>query len=136
MDKLEQELWKTQYVEKYKEIPTDLKYAFIEKDYRNIFGGKKEAESRMRYLYDDSETFIFTFDNALAEFTSRVRKGILKKYLETVALDEYYKLQDMGFFFEFFPNLSGEWLRDKEFFTKFVTEREMNKEYVKLILEK
>lgn len=121
--------------DKYKEIPTDLKYAFVEKDYTKMFGGKREAELRMRYLYDDSETFIFAFDNALAEFTPRVKKNLLKKYFENLTLDEYCKLQDMGFFFEFFPNLSGEWLRDKEFFTTFVTEREMNKEYVKLILE-
>lgn len=139
MDKLEQEIWKTQYIqpmfEKYKEIPTDLKYMFIEKDYIRMFGGKREAESRMRYMYDDTETFIFAFQNALCEFTPRVKKNLLKKYFESLALDEHYKLQGMGFFFEFFPNLSGEWLRDKEFFTKFVTEREMNKVYVKLILK-
>lgn len=121
--------------EKYKEIPTDLKYAFIEKDYRSMFGGKREAEQRMRYMYDDTETFIFAFENALCEFTPRVRKNILKKYFESLALDEHYKLQEMGFFFEFFPQLSGEWLRDKEEFIKFITKREINKRYVKLILE-
>ena len=38
-------------------------------------------------------------------------------------------------FFEFFPNLSGNWLQDKKYFNNFVAEREGKKEYVKLILD-
>lgn len=124
----------TQMFEKYKDIPTDLKYMFIEKDYSKMFG-KLEGLNQMRYMYDDSETFIFAFENALAEFGKVVRKNLLKKYFEKIILDEYFKLLKSGMFWEFFPNLSGEYLRDKEFFTTFITERENNKEYVKLILQ-
>ena len=135
MDKLEQEIWKTKYIEpmfeKYKEIPTDLKYLFIEKDYSQMFGGKREAEDRMRYLYHDSETFIFVFENALCEFTKTVRKNLLKKYWESLALDEWLKIKGSGSYFKHF---SGKWLQDKEYFCNFVAERENNKEYVKQVL--
>jgi hypothetical protein len=141
MDKLQQEIIKnvrdpfvTSMFERYKEIPTDLKYKFIEKDYTKMFG-KAEGLNRMRHMYDDSETFIFAFENALCEFSKRIKKNLLKKYFEDLALDEYYGLQDKGFFFEFFPNLSGNYLRDKEFFLNFIAERENKKGYVKLILE-
>jgi hypothetical protein len=120
--------------ERYKEVPTDLKYKFIEKDYTQMFG-KAEGLSQMRYMYDDSEIFIFAFENALCEFSKRVKKNILKKYFEELALDEYYELLKSGMFWEFFPNLSGEYTRDKEFFINFVAERENKKEYIKLILE-
>lgn len=43
----------TQMFEKYKDIPTDLKYMFIEKDYTKMFG-KVEGLNQMRYMYDDS----------------------------------------------------------------------------------
>lgn len=124
----------TQMFEKYKDIPTDLKYMFIEKDYTKMFG-KVEGLNQMRYMYDDSETFIFAFENALAEFGKVARKNLLKKYFEKITLDEHFKLLKSGMFFEFFPNLSGEYLRDKDFFTIFITKRENNKEYVKLILQ-
>jgi len=123
----------TQMFENYKEIPTDLKYMISEKDYTKMFG-KTEGLNQMRYMYDDSETFIFAFENALAEFGKVARKNLLKKYFEKITLDEHFKLLKSGMFFEFFPNLSGEYLRDKDFFTTFITERENNKEYVKLIL--
>jgi hypothetical protein len=121
--------------ERYKEVPTDLKYKFIEKDYTKMFGGKREAESRMRHMYDDSETFIFAFENALCEFSKRVKKNLLKKYFDDLAWWEYGKLHETGMFFEFFGNLSGDYLRDKEFFSNFIAERENKKEYVNLILE-
>lgn len=123
----------TQMFEKYKDIPTDLKYMFIEKDYVKMFG-KVEGLNQMRYMYDDSETFIFAFENALAEFGKVARKNLLKKYFEKITLEEYYALLKSGMFWEFFPNLLGEYLRDKDFFTTFITEREMDKEWVKLIL--
>lgn len=124
----------TQMFEKYKDIPTDLKYMFIEKDYTKMFG-KAEGLNQMRYMYDDSEAFIFAFENALAEFGKVARKNLLKKYFEKITLDEYFKILKSGMFWELFPNLSGEYLQDKDFFTTFITERENNKEYVKLILQ-
>ena len=106
MKKLEQQIWKTNYVEplfkKYESVPTKLKYMFIEKDYHKMFGSKREAQDRMRYMYDDSETFIFAFQNALCEFSVRVRNNLMKKYWEDLALDEYYKLYNSGIFWEFF----------------------------------
>lgn len=89
----------------------------------------------MRYMYDDSEIFIFAFENALCEFGKVARKNLLKKYFEDLTYKEYFYLLKSGMFWEFFPNLSGEYLRDKEFFTTFITERESKKEYVKLILQ-
>lgn len=128
------DLFVTQMFEKYKDVPTDLKYMFIEKDYAKMFG-KAEGLNQMRYMYDDSETFIFAFENAIAEFGKVARKNLLKKYFEKTILDEYYSLVKSGMFWEFFPNLSGEYLRDKELFTTFITERENSKEYIKLILQ-
>lgn len=123
----------TQMFEKYKDIPRDLMYMFIEKDYAKMFG-KVGGLNQMRYMYDDSETFIFAFENALCEFGKVARKNLLKKYFERLSLEEHYELLKSGFFWEFFPSLSGQYLQDKEFFTNFIAERENNKEYVKLIL--
>ena len=135
--KIEQQLWKDKYVEplfkKYELIPTKLKYIFIKKDYIKMFG-KGFAQDQIRYMYDDSETFIFAFENALYEFSSRVRKNILKKYFEEIALDEHYKLHKSGMFYEFFPNLTGKWLEDKDYFISFIAERENKKEYINLIV--
>ena len=139
--KTEQErlIWKYEYIDpmfkKYECIPTKLKYIFIEKDYAKMFGGKREAESRMKYMYDDSETFIFAFQNALCEFGKKVKKKLLNKYWEDLALYEHTRLQKMGFFWEFFPHLSGEYFKDKEFFIDFICEREAKKDYYNLILE-
>ena len=55
---------------------------------------------------------------------------------EDLALDEYYKLYNSGMFWEFFPNLSGIYLQDKEFFLNFIAERENKKEYFTLISSK
>lgn len=120
--------------QKYECVPNKLKYMFIEKDYKDMFGSKREVESRMRYMYDNIETFIFAFENALCEFSLAVRRNILKKYWEKLSLDEHYGLMKSGMFWEFFPNLSGKWLQDKEFFLNFIAERETKKEYVKLIM--
>ena len=124
----------TQIFEKYSSVPTNLKYMLIEKDYAKMFG-KVEGLNQMRYMYDDSEIFIFAFENALCEFGKVARKNLLKKYFEDLTYKEYFYLLKSGMFWEFFPNLSGEYLRDKEFFTTFITEIENNKEYVKLILQ-
>lgn len=138
MNKLEQEIWKTNYIEpmfkKYESVPTKLKYMFIKKDYVSMYG-RQMANDQMRYMYSDSDDFIFAFENALYEFSLRVKINLLKKYWEELALDEWYKLQEVGMFFEFFPNLSGNWLQDKKYFNNFVAEREGKKEYVKLILD-
>lgn len=118
---------------KYECIPTNLKYMFIEKDFNNMFG-KKFTQNKMRYLYDDSEEFIFSFDNALVEFTPTIRKNILKKYFQELSLDEHFGLYKSGMFYEFFPNLTGVWEKDKKYFVKFITDRELKKEYVNFIL--
>ena len=139
LNKLEQQIWKTNYVEplfkKYESVPTKLKYMFIEKDYAKMFG-KRMANDQMKYMYDDSETFIFAFQNALCEFSVRVRNNLLKKYWEELSLDEYHGLIKLGMFWEFFPNLSGDYLQDKEFFLNFIAERENKKEYFTLISSK
>ena len=139
LNKLEQQIWKTNYVEplfkKYESVPTKLKYMFIEKDYTKMFG-KRMANDQMRYMYDDSETFIFAFQNALCEFSVRVRNNLMKKYWEELSLDEYYGLIKSGMFWEFFPNLSGDYLQDKTVFLNFIAERENKKEYFTLINSK
>ena len=50
----------------------------------------------------------------------------------------YYKdgIFKSGMFWEFFPNLSGDYLQDKEFFLNFIAERENKKEYFTLISSK
>lgn len=118
---------------KYEAIPTDLKYLLIEKDFNRMYG-KRFTQDKMKYMYDDTETFIFNFENALCYLSKAVKKNILKKYFEELSSYEYPKLLESGMFFEFFPTLSGEWLKDKEFFINFIAERESKKEYVKLIL--
>ena len=55
---------------------------------------------------------------------------------EDLARDEYYKLYNSGMFWEFCPNLSGDYLQDKEFFLNFIAERENKKEYFTLISSK
>jgi hypothetical protein len=134
----EQIIWKRDYVQplfdKYVEIPTKLKYMIIEKDYTKMFS-KSFAQDQMRYMYDDSETFIFALDNALSMLSKAVRKNILKKYFESVALDEYWKVKESGMFWEFFPKLSGVWYEDKDSFINFIAERENKKEYIKLVIE-
>lgn len=138
MDKLEQEIWKNNYVlplfEKHKEIPTDYKYLLIEKDYSKMFGGKREAQERMRYMYNDSETFIFAFDNAVSEISKTVKKNLFKKYCEDLAWWEYNKILKSGMFWEFFPNLSGSYKEDEEAFYKFILERENNKKWLDKLL--
>ena len=118
----------------YQDVPTEYKYMIIDKDYRQMFGGKREAEDRMKYMYSDTETFIISFDNAVAEFSKTVKKNLFKKYCEDLARSEYYELLKSGMFFEFFPNLSGNYLQDKEEFAKFVTEREISKGWLDKIL--
>lgn len=136
MNTLERQLYWSEYIaplfEKYKEVPTILKYIFIERDYRDMFG-KSMANDKMKYLYDDSETFIRDFDNSLS-LSKTVKKNLLKKAWEEIAYWEYIKLVQSGMFWEFFPNLKGNWFEDKEYFTNFVAEREMKKEYINLIL--
>lgn len=134
----DKEIWQEEYVKpmfkKYESIPTKLKYLFIEKDYTSMFG-KSLANDQMRYLYPEHEKFIFSFENALASFSKTIKNNLLKKYFQELSQHEYYELKNSGIFYEFFPNLTGKWLQDKEYFINFVTERESNKEYVKLILD-
>ena len=42
---------------------------------------------------------------------------------------EYKELLKSGMFWEFFPNLTGEWNRDESTFTKFYEEREYLKSH-------
>lgn len=132
----DKEIWQEDYVQpmfkKYKLVPTKLKYMFIEKDYVSMYG-RQMANDQMRYMYSDSDDFIFGFENALYAFSKTVKKNLLKKYFQELVLDEHYKLIESDMFWEFFPNLSGVWLQDKEFFINFVAERESKKEYIDLI---
>lgn len=132
------EKYKDPYVTKlfldYQDVPTEYKYMIIDKDYRQMFGGKREAEDRMKYMYSDTETFIISFDNAVVEFSKTVKKNLFKKYCEDLARSEYYELLKSGMFFKFFPNLSGNYLQDEKEFTKFVTEREISKGWLDKIL--
>lgn len=127
------EIWQEDYVQpmfkKYESIPTKLKYIFIEKDFINMFG-KQMANAQISYMYDNSADFIFAFEGALYSLSKTVKKNLLKKYFEELALDDYIKLADSGSYFKYF---SGKWLQDKEYFINFVTERESKKEYVDLI---
>jgi len=129
----DKEIWQEDYVQpmfkKYELVPTKLKYMFIEKDYVSMYG-RQMANDQMRYMYSDSDDFIFGFENALYAFSKTVKKNLIKKYFQELALDEHYKLIESGMFWEFFPNLSGKWLQDKEFFINFVAERESKKDYI------
>ena len=62
MNKLEQQIWKTNYVEplfeKYESVPTKLKYMFIEKDYTKMFG-KRMANDQMKYIYMMIQKLLF-----------------------------------------------------------------------------
>ena len=64
--------------EKYKDIPTEYKYLLIEKDYTKMFG-KRYAQEKLRYMYEDSEDFIIAFRNAVAEFSFTVKKNLFIK---------------------------------------------------------
>lgn len=130
-------IWKRDYVQplfdKYKDIPTEIKYAFIEKDYTNMYG-RKFTQDKMRYMYDDSEDFIFAFDSSLG-LGKTIKKNVLKKEWSWMTFLEYEQLFKSGIFWEFFPQFFGEWVKDKDEFLKFFISREEQKEYVKLILE-
>ena len=134
----DRQIWKEDYVDpmfkKYKSVPTKLKYMFIEKDYIKMFG-KNLAIYHLNIMTDKCEDFIFVFENALHSFSKTVKKNLLNKYFEDLALYEHSELLKSGMFWEFFPNLTGGYLQDKEFFLNFIIERESKKEYVKLILE-
>ena len=134
--KTDKQIWKEDYVDpmfkKYESIPTKLKYMFIEKDFTIMFG-KQMADDQMRYMYDDSEDFIFGFENALYSLSKTIKKNLIKKYLKELALYEHYGLYKSGMFWEFFPHLSGEWLQDKEYFINFIIKRESKKDYIDLI---
>ena len=134
--KTDRQIWKEDYIDpmfkKYESVPTKLKYMFIEKDSIKMSGGKRKAQDRMKYMYDDTEAFIFAFENALEDFSKITRKNLIKKYWEDLALDDYIKLADSGSYFKYF---SGNWKQDKEYFINVISERENKKEYVKLILE-
>lgn len=126
MDKLEQEIWKTNYVQplfdKYETVPTNIKYALIEKDYIKMFG-KKEAREQMKYMYDDTEAFIFAFDRANCELSDRIKVNILRKEFNWNAYKEYAGNENKS-------NLSEEY---KDFERNF-QKKEFKKDWVKLIL--
>jgi hypothetical protein len=132
----DKQIWQEDYMQpmfkKYESVPTKLKYIFIKKDFVKMFG-KELATYHLNMMSPKCDDFIFGFENALYEFSKTIKKNLLKKYFEELALDEWYKLQELGVFYEYFPNLSGKWLQDKEFFINFVTERENKKEYIDLI---
>lgn len=129
----DKEIWQEDYLQpmfkKYESIPTKLKYMFIEKDFTRMFG-KQMADDQMRYMYDDSEDFIFGFENALYSLSKTIKKNLIKKYFEKLAFDEWYEIAESGSYFKYF---SGKWLQDKEFFINFITERESKKDYIDLI---
>lgn len=122
-------------VDKYKDIPTKVKYAFIFEDYKQIFGGKREAESRMAYLYEESDTFIYDFDNALAWLSKRRAKNTMKRAWGDMAYWKYIKLVENGWDVKKYPYFTGSWRNDSEQFISDFISREEKKEYVKLILE-
>jgi hypothetical protein len=47
--------------------------------------------------------------------------------MEEIIKSEYEQLKASGMFWEFFPELSGEWERDQSPYTKFYQERERRK---------
>ena len=126
-------IWKTNYLdpmfEKYKFIPTKLKYMFIEKDYITMYG-KQMTNDQIRYMYDDTENFIFAFENSLDSFSKTIKKNILKKYWEELAWDMYLKVDKT-----YNKYYSGFWKQDKDFFIKFCAEKEKDEQYIKQILE-
>lgn len=124
---------KEELFEKYKEVPNVVKYALIEKDYTNMYG-KTKAQDLMCYMYDDTETFIFAFECALYGLGKTAKRNVLLKELAWFAFLEYEKLIETGWDVKEFPYLTGNWQKDREQFTTFVTDRELNKDWVKLIL--
>jgi hypothetical protein len=117
----------------YKDIPTDYKYLLIEKDYISMFG-KGFALEKIAHLYAEDEDFIISFDNAVAEFSKTVKKNLFKKYCKSLAWNEYFELLKSGMFFEFFPNLSGDYKKDEEEFYNFIFLRENYKGWLDGIL--
>lgn len=126
-------IWERDYLypmfEKYKAIPTKLKYMFIEKDYINMYG-KQMANDQMQYMYDDTEDFIFAFENSLDSFSKTIKKNIIKKYWEELAWDMYLKVGKT-----YDKYYSGFWKQDKDFFIAFCGEKEKGEQYIKQILE-
>jgi len=129
--------WEEDYIEllfeKYKSVPNDLKYNIIRKDYKNMYG-TRGAEDFMRYMYDTTDSFIISFDNAISYLSKTVIKNIIKKYWADLALNEHCGLVSSGMFYGFFPQLTGIWQKDKDLFFNFIAEREKNKEYYNILL--
>ena len=132
-------IWQEQYlnpmIERFKDIPQAICYALIKKDYSRMFGGKKEAEERMNYMYYNEETFLFALDNAIAELSKRVKKTLVEKTVQNEVLPmEYIKLKESGMMRKLFPNFSGLWGKDREQFLEFWWERENKKGWLNKIL--
>jgi hypothetical protein len=106
-------IWKRDYLdpmfEKYEEIPTKLKYMFIEKGYIRMYG-KQMTNDQMFYMYSDTEDFIFASENSLASFTKTVKRNTLKKYFEELAWNMYCKIGNI-----YHKYYSGIWKQDKDF---------------------
>lgn len=132
----EKEIWQEDYVQPmfkmYEIVPTKLKYMFIEKDYVKMLS-KELATYHLNMMTPECDDFIFGFENALYSLSKTVKKNLLKKYFEELSWYEHNELLKPGMFWEIFPNLSGVWLQDKEYFINFVTERESKKDYIDLI---
>lgn len=100
-------------VDRYKEVPSKIKYALILKDLTRMYG-KEFAENQIRHMYEDSETFIFSFENALAELSKTVKKNVINKTVENdIAICHYIRLEESGRLKELYPNSTGIWKDDK-----------------------
>lgn len=83
MTEQEEEYWDRVYVQplfdKYKEVPTEYKYMLIEKDLNEQLG-KSLAKYHVKGLHEESEHFIYSFDNAVAELSKTKKKNLYAKY--------------------------------------------------------
>ena len=115
---------------KYKEVPKgvieDITIAYYFEKTRQW----RQAETNFRYV-----KCIVDFDRALKSISKTKKKNIVKKYIINSCEQHYNKLRRTKEFWEVFPSLTGEWLQDKKYFCKLTLQIEMDKEYIKKILD-
>lgn len=111
----------------YENLPKEIINALIEADYKRMYGSRAHE-----FISRSNQDYYDLFEDAVYGLGKIKKRNILNKELKWIAFKEHEKLLTSGLFFEFFPNLQGDWIKDKEDFTNFVIKRDSK--YFPLIL--
>lgn len=111
--------------------PEQIKMAFIEQDFKNMYG----AREHQRFINSEWHLGIdWLFESAVYALGKTKKRNIIRNQWANMALVEYKELLKSGMFYEFFPQMSGEWEKDKMQFVEFIIDRETKKEWIESVL--